>query len=179
MPKRPAQVRLNETQRQLVEDNIALVIYTLRREFGRDYAKDEDNIAEGMFALCCAAASYDARNRATFATYAYRVIKNRMHVIARNNGMQKRKPDQSPISLDALIRDAKNAPTKLSAGDCIKSQPGDLGMHPEDIVDHIAYTALIDDIKGRYPMVVDVLLADKKVCMLRRWLKKSISRARQ
>lgn len=172
MPKHTAQLRLNDAQRRLAEENIGLVYYTLRREFGEKYVRDKDNIAEGMYALCCAAANYDTGNGVTFATFAYRVIKNRMHTLARHNKYQKRKANQRPLSLDALISSPADMPTGQTVSSLAKADLISLDAQPEDIIDRIAYRALIGEIKGRYPMVVDALEADKKSAYIKALMEK-------
>jgi len=71
MPK----IVLNEEQKKLVEDNIALVHFTLRKHFSASLAKDEDIISAGYEGLCIAAGKYDPE-RGAFSSLAVQCIRN-------------------------------------------------------------------------------------------------------
>lgn len=68
-------VRLNDAQRSLVEQNLSLVGFVLRRHFPGQFtgAAREDALQEGCIALCKAAVGYRPGSIA-FSTYACRCI---------------------------------------------------------------------------------------------------------
>lgn len=160
MARRP--IRLNDAQRKLVEENIGLVVYTLRREFGQAYASDDDNISEGMYALCRAAACYDSAAGAKFTTYAYRAIKTWAHVMARSAGMKKRNAGMRPISLDAPIRDRRKGKPSEVVGDVVKDDSPGPDILAENSINSEIFGELIRKISEEWPIVVGALSAGKK-----------------
>lgn len=165
MARKPMQ--LNDAQRKLVEDNIGLVVYTLRREFGDAYANDDDNVAEGMYALCRAAACFDAGAGTKFSVYAYRAIKNWMHVIARNAGMQKRKTGHKILSLDAQIR-SRSDKSGETIGDHLKDHKPGPDVIAENTINAELYGNLLRRISAECPLVVGAMRADKKSAYFQR-----------
>lgn len=71
MPK----IVLNEEQKKLVEDNIALVHFTLRKHFSASLSRDEDIISAGYEGLCIAAGKFDPKKGA-FSSLAVQCIRN-------------------------------------------------------------------------------------------------------
>lgn len=72
--------RMNEEQQRLVEENLAVIdrvirscIHTNNRICGLEY---DDIYQIGAIGLCKAAMSYRQMDKATFRTYAFRVVRN-------------------------------------------------------------------------------------------------------
>lgn len=155
-------IRLNDEQRKLVEENIGLVIYTLRKEYGHDYASDDDNIAEGMYALCRAAACFDVSTGAKFSSYAYRAIANWPKVLARNANMYKRKVDRPHVSLDAPARIDGQKELGKTVGDLIRDNRPGPDERAEETINAEVYRGLILQIANEYPLVVAALQVEKR-----------------
>lgn len=95
-------VPLTTRQQALVEENMQLVHWTLRRSidinenvYGMGY---DDLFQEGCEALCNAAASYDDQAGVQFSTYAGTVIRN--HLLDHCRSLQAKRRSASVISLD-------------------------------------------------------------------------------
>ena len=95
-------VPLTASQQVLVEENMQLVHWTLRRCIdvnesicGMGY---DDLFQEGCEALCHAAASYDTQAGAQFPTYAGTVIRN--HLLDHCRALQAKRRNAPVISLD-------------------------------------------------------------------------------
>ena len=91
---------LNDNQRRLVEENMALVKYILYRYYGSDITQDEDYIQEGYIGLCKAAATYNPDYPWQFSTYAARCIINHMKQYFRMLNTKSRKCELTIISLN-------------------------------------------------------------------------------
>jgi RNA polymerase sigma factor (sigma-70 family) len=67
-------VRLNESERQMVEDNLAFVTYVAKRHFSKfDYIKNQDIFQEGAIAMINAMPKYDP-TKAKLTTYMFPTI---------------------------------------------------------------------------------------------------------
>ncbi len=95
-------VPLTSSQQALVEENLQLVHWTLRRSVdvnenvcGMGY---DDLFQEGCEALCYAAVSYDAHAGTQFSTYAGTVIRN--HLLDHCRALQAKRRNALVISLD-------------------------------------------------------------------------------
>lgn len=97
---------LTPQQRTLVEDNLALVTFTLKRmrflhaDADFDFA---DLFQTGCIALVKAAALYDPDSGHTFSTYAIACIRGELLRFFRDRYADRRAPKQVPLSLDELL----------------------------------------------------------------------------
>lgn len=94
-------VRLNDAQRALVEENLPLVGFVLRRSFPGQFtgAAREDALQEGCIALCKAAVGYRPGSIA-FSTYACRSIYVELLKSIRLSRAACRNPAMEAASLD-------------------------------------------------------------------------------
>ncbi|MGN0745392.1 MAG: sigma-70 family RNA polymerase sigma factor [Aristaeellaceae bacterium] len=94
-------VRLNDAQRSLVEQNLPLVGFVLRRRFPGQFtgADREDALQEGFIALCKAAVGYRPGSIA-FSTYACRCIYVELLKSIRLSRAACRNPAMEAASLD-------------------------------------------------------------------------------
>lgn len=83
---------------KLIEDNITLVHYLIRKYYPT-FTNDDDIIQAGMLGLCKAADSFDA-SKSAFSTYAGRCILNEIKLEFR-----RRKKHQGVLSLDYKMTD--------------------------------------------------------------------------
>lgn len=65
---------MDESRKELVENNIKLVYYLIHKHYPT-YSRDEDLAQVGMIGLCKAANRWDS-SKASFSTYASRIILN-------------------------------------------------------------------------------------------------------
>ena len=65
---------MDESRKELVENNIKLVHYLIHKHYPT-YSRDEDLAQVGMVGLCKAANKWDS-SKASFSTYASRIILN-------------------------------------------------------------------------------------------------------
>ena len=65
---------MNEKQRELAEQNIGIVYFTIGKYFGTQSAFDEDLVSAGYEGLCIAAEGYDP-SKGKFSTYAAQCIR--------------------------------------------------------------------------------------------------------
>ena len=90
-------MKLNEEQKQLVEDNINLIYYTIKLVNGNVH--DIDLIEIGYIELCNAALSYN-NQKGTFANFAVANIKNKFIMEFKSNCTDKRKANHNYLSLN-------------------------------------------------------------------------------
>lgn len=88
-------------RQQLVEDNVNLVYYLIRKYYPT-LINDEDIIQIGMVGLCEAAKRWDS-NKSKFSTYAGSWIKNEI-----KHELQERASRQVEVSLESLMEGNKN-----------------------------------------------------------------------
>lgn len=112
-------VPLTASQQALVEENMQLVHWTLRRSIdvnenvcGMGY---DDLFQEGCEALCHAAASYDAHAGVQFPTYAGTVIRN--HLLDHCRALQAKRRNGLVISLDDCEENGQSKERLISYDD--------------------------------------------------------------
>jgi RNA polymerase sigma factor (sigma-70 family) len=95
---------MTEEQKKLAEDNHGLIFYFLTK---RDLPIDEF-YGLAAIGLCKAAISYNGKYK--FSTFAYKCISNEVGHYLYLEKMQKRKPKQPPLYIDAVPNnDVKNS----------------------------------------------------------------------
>ena len=87
---------MNDKQCQLVEDNLNLVYFIIRKEYPT-FLGDEDLVQSARLGLCQAAINWD-ENRGKFSTFAGKCIRNEI-----NKEFIRRKPHARNISLETPI----------------------------------------------------------------------------
>lgn len=92
-------------QEKLVEENLRLVGYTIRKYYPKDLPiGDRDDVWQiGCMGLCKAAMTYEPAKGFTFATYAVKCIRTEIHHELRKLQAMRRTTDESVLSLDAPI----------------------------------------------------------------------------
>lgn len=96
---------LTDEQRKLVEDNLSLVPYTLKKyypDFARMPIEYEDLKGHGYCALCNAAETFDTSKGFSFSTYACSAIRGYILHELRKLHQDKRKVMLNKLSLDAF-----------------------------------------------------------------------------
>ena len=88
---------LNDKQRKLVEKNLKIVPYFLRRLPCKN-TEYEDLLSVGNIGLIKATATYDASANNTFGTYAKKCIENEFYMAKR-----KTKNRSKEISLESIV----------------------------------------------------------------------------
>ena len=78
------QGQLDDNGRKLVEENMRLVPFIIKRYFGPHNLQDDDMMSIGYLALCKAALKYDQNRGVKFTTYASRAIINDLRDDARD-----------------------------------------------------------------------------------------------
>ena len=78
------QGQLDDNERKLVEENMRLVPFIIKRYFGPHHLQDDDMMSIGYLALCKAALKYDQNRGVKFTTYASRAIINDLRDDARD-----------------------------------------------------------------------------------------------
>lgn len=94
---------LNDEQRKLVEDNMGLVPYTLRKCYGSEIAYDEDINSIAMISLCRAACTFDPSRGVCFSTYAVNCIVREMKCYWKNEYEKHRVGEDAISSLNIPI----------------------------------------------------------------------------
>ena len=95
-------MKLNEKQRQLVEDNIGIIYNTIKLTNGNIH--NIDLIEVGYIGLCKAALHYKRlNNNINFATYATTCIKNEIFHQYHHNSSYNEKMNNNLISLNSFI----------------------------------------------------------------------------
>jgi len=126
-------MRLTETQRQLVEDNLGLVTQVIK-----DCVRDpnstgiftyDDIFQTGCLGLCKAAGTYTEGGRAQFGTYAYILIRNAIYTrleYATLRNMRERlyDPDELPMYTEADYDSNTGYEELLSQLDSIAASKG-------------------------------------------------------
>lgn len=101
-------ISLTRTQQLMVEQNLSVVLRTIRRSIGTNEGVcgmgREDLYQEGCVALCHAAASYNPQAGAQFSTYAETVIHN--HLLDYCRTLQAKRRYGQVISLDDCREDS-------------------------------------------------------------------------
>lgn len=107
---------LTDEQRKLVEDNLPLVTYTIKKyypDFARMPIEYEDLKGYGYYALCNAAETFDESKGFSFSTHACSVIRGYLSKELRKLRQDKRKVMLNKISLDALRVSTSGAAFRL------------------------------------------------------------------
>lgn len=96
-------IRLNDEQRKLAEENMALVPFTIKRYLGAKHVFNDDLRSIGYIGLCKAAKHYLPDKGITFASYAVRLILNELKMDWRYRKVSKRLLDETHDSLDRVV----------------------------------------------------------------------------
>ena len=135
-------IRLNDEQRRLAADNIALVTVALQK-YGRMGLEYDDAFQIGAMGLMRAAAHYDETRGVKFSTYAMRCIKMALGTDLRKRMAVRRGGGVSPLSLDApcarwngltlgdLLRAKDNVERQQLEGELLTAFEKELALHPE------------------------------------------------
>lgn len=91
---------MNDTQRNLVENNRNLVYATIRRYIGGGYVTNEDMVSDGFLGLCKAAATFDPDRSVMFSTYAVKCILSEITKEFRHRMCKCRGCGDVPVSLN-------------------------------------------------------------------------------
>lgn len=94
-------------QEKLVEDNLLLVDFVIRRKFPRwrEIGEYEDVRQTGRVGLCKAAQTYDADKECRFSTYAVKCIRNELKMALRSVNALSRDGEDQRLSMDAVLGD--------------------------------------------------------------------------
>ena len=87
---------MDESRKELVENNIKLVYYLIHKHYPT-YSRDEDLAQVGMVGLCKAANKWDS-SKASFSTYASRIILNEIR-----EELRRRKRAVNTVSLYSTL----------------------------------------------------------------------------
>ena len=117
---------LTEEQKQLVEDNMKLVPYTLEKcAWAVDACGDyEDAVADGYYSLIRAAIAYRPNQKVSFSTYACKAMCLQWAQRLQYRTKKKRYADKMPYSLDRKLKDDGEV-DDMTLGDTI---PGPLNV---------------------------------------------------
>ncbi len=99
-------MKLTDVQRSMVEENLKLVRFVLRKEFhgGKNFSEDYDDLEQiGRIGLIKAVKGYDTNRGTTFTTYAYRAICGEYLRYLRSQKAAIRRANTDTASLDAPI----------------------------------------------------------------------------
>lgn len=111
---------LDDKQRQLVEKNLKIVPYFLRRLPCKN-TEYEDLLSVGNIGLIKATATYDASANNTFGTYAKKCIENEFYMAKR-----KTKNRSKEISLESIVTCKEEGDDKISLKDIVLVDPTDI-----------------------------------------------------
>ena len=111
---------LNDKQRKLVEKNLKIVPYFLRRLPCKN-TEYEDLLSVGNIGLIKATATYDASANNTFGTYAKKCIENEFYMAKR-----KTKNRSKEISLESIVTCKEEGDDKISLKDIVLVDPTDI-----------------------------------------------------
>ena len=123
-------IRLNDEQRRLTADNIALVPVAIQK-YGRMGLEYDDAFQIGAMGLMRAAAHYDESRGVKFSTYAMRCIKTALGTDLRKRMAVRRGGGVTPLSLDAPCarRNGLTLGDMLRAKDDVERQQLEGEMH--------------------------------------------------
>lgn len=99
---------MTKQQQQLIEDNINLVYYTIRRYYP-NYINDDDIVQSGMLGLCKAVKTWNDEKNCTFSSCCIQYIRN--HILLE---FRKRDKHASNYSLDYEYADDDGEPLTLA-----------------------------------------------------------------
>lgn len=112
-------MKLNEEQRQLVEDNIGIVYNTIKLTNGNIH--NIDLIEVGYIGLCKAALYYKkSYNDVNFSTYATTCIKHEICSQYKHNSSYNEKINNNLISLNSFIETETDDGNKIELIECIQ-----------------------------------------------------------
>lgn len=111
---------LNDKQRKIVEKNLKVVPYFLRRLPCKN-TEYEDLLSVGNIGLIKATATYDASANNTFGTYAKKCIENEFYMAKR-----KTKNRSKEISLESIVTCKEEGDDKISLKDIVLVDPTDI-----------------------------------------------------
>lgn len=94
-------------QEKLVESNLRLVDFVIRRKFPRwrEIGEYEDVQQIGRIGLCKAAQTYDPDKGRMFSTYAAKCIRNELKMALRGINALSREGEDRRLSMDAVLGD--------------------------------------------------------------------------
>lgn len=94
-------------QEKLVEENLRLVDFVIRRKFPRwrEIGEYEDVQQTGRIGLCKAAQTYDPDKGRMFSTYAAKCIRNELKMALRGVYALSREREDRQLSIDAVLGD--------------------------------------------------------------------------
>lgn len=166
---------LTDEQRKLVEGNLALVPYTIKKyypNFARMPIEYEDLKGHGYCALCNAAETFDTSKGFSFSTYACSVIRGYIFHELRKLRQDNRKIMLNKLSLDAVY--AFRGGRKERLADCLSDNCMPLD---ERVAQKIVLDRAFDKIRSMPDG--DVILAILTKQVVRKEAEKSISVSRQ
>ncbi|MBQ3155912.1 MAG: sigma-70 family RNA polymerase sigma factor [Clostridia bacterium] len=137
------QYTLSDAQRQRVEENYALIPWTLNRYFQIRPDEWEDLMQIGAIGLCRAAYEYTPEKNISFATYAVPCIRTHISQYFIHQKRQKHDPEKELLILDACV--SKDGSEERSLADFLE----DPAANPEEIVAaNLDAQALLRQISG-------------------------------
>lgn len=96
---------LNELQQKLVEDNMSLVGFVIKKYICSMPFEYDDMVSIGYIGLCIAAATFSTAKNHTFSTYAVKIICRTIWREFRHSTRQKRGGFEFQMSLNEAIGD--------------------------------------------------------------------------
>ena len=95
---------LTKEQQKLVEDNVDLVPYAVKKYLAHVYIEFDDKVSIGYYWLCRAAYFYKPESGNTFSTFAIKVIVRGVMRYAQHELRQKRGGNCVTVSLDKKLQ---------------------------------------------------------------------------
>lgn len=145
-------MKLTDDERRMVEENIRLVHFTVRRFFHHDVIPYEDMVQIGCIGLCTAAVKYDAQS-GSFSRFAVQCIRNIIQMEFRRVTQACRDYRLEAFSLDAVIPG-----TDVPYGDTIPDM--------ERVEESMSFADLMEAIDERCTerekQLIDLMLCGKK-----------------
>lgn len=137
---------LTDEQRKLVEDNLPLVTFAIKKyypDFARMPIEYEDLKGYGYYALCIAAETFDTSKGFSFSTHACSAIRGYISHVLRKMRQDKRKIMLNKLSLDAFYV------TQNGAGFRLMDVIPEKGSPVDEVVDKkIMLTKAFDKIRS-------------------------------
>lgn len=101
-------MRLSDKQKKLVEANVFLVPFVVKKYLALLDMDFEDMVSVGYYGLCRAALCFNPSRNCTFSTYATKVIIATIKRDIEYNCRLKRGGGIKPVSIDAMEEDAED-----------------------------------------------------------------------
>lgn len=102
-------MKLNSEQRAMVEANMGLVPYAVKKYLGHLYIEYDDKVSIGYYWLCRAAYAYRPDSGIAFSTFAIKVIVRGIMKKAIYDVREKRGGGRVTVSLDKKLLEAQEA----------------------------------------------------------------------